>query len=220
MKLKRVWLVKLIFVLAFAIILAPKAKTTTASDADKPFYKNAMVNTYVYDEKGKRTKDKKILAGKAVGCYSMINYVGDKPYIMIGQNKYVAYMNVVGLDCQLNHNSYIYSSSGKRIKNSGVLLKNGSVTVYGGKKKINGSKYWAIGVGLYVKASNVETPKELLSFQGFIVLFGVGSLSYLHKIMVILFDVVLSIVEYALILIGLKNKFALDVLERVLLRFY
>ncbi|XJZ61488.1 hypothetical protein ACIA4R_09150 [Lactobacillus delbrueckii subsp. bulgaricus] len=60
MKLKRVWLVKLIFVLAFAIILAPKAKTTTASDADKPFYKNAMVNTYVYDEKGKRTKDKKI----------------------------------------------------------------------------------------------------------------------------------------------------------------
>ncbi|AQR53251.1 N-acetylmuramoyl-L-alanine amidase [Lactobacillus delbrueckii subsp. bulgaricus] len=100
-----------------------------------------------------------ILAGKAVGCYSMINYVGDKPYIMIGQNKYVAYMNVVGLDCQLNHNSYIYSSSGKRIKNSGVLLKNGLVTVYGGKKKINGSKYWAIGVGLYVKASNVETPK-------------------------------------------------------------
>ena len=159
MKLKRVWLVKLIFVLAFAIILAPKAKTTTASDADKPFYKNAMVNTYVYDEKGKRTKDKKILAGKAVGCYSMINYVGDKPYIMIGQNKYVAYMNVVGLDCQLNHNSYIYSSSGKRMKNSGVLLKNGSVTVYGGKKKINGSKYWAIGVGLYVKANNVETPK-------------------------------------------------------------
>lgn len=159
MKLKRVWLVKLIFVLAFAIILAPKAKTTAASDADKPFYKNAMVNTYVYDEKGKRTKDKKILAGKAVGCYSMINYVGDKPYIMIGQNKYVAYMNVVGLDCQLNHNSYIYSSSGKRMKNSGVLLKNGPVTVYGGKKKINGSKYWAIGVGLYVKASNVETPK-------------------------------------------------------------
>ena len=30
---------------------------------------------------------------------------------------------------------------------------------YGGKKKINGSKYWAIGVGLYVKANNVETPK-------------------------------------------------------------
>ena len=156
MKLKRVWLVKLIFVLAFALFWR-QGKDTTASDADKPFYKNAMVNTYVYDEKGKRTKDKKILAGKAVGCYSMINYVGDKPYIMIGQNKYVAYMNVVGLDCQLNHNSYIYSSSGKRIKNSGVLLKNGSVTVYGGKKKINGSKYWAIGVGLYVKASNVET---------------------------------------------------------------
>lgn len=118
-----------------------------------------MVNTYVYDEKGKRTKDKKILAGKAVGCYSMINYVDDKPYIMIGQNKYVAYMNVIGLDCQLNHNSYIYSSKGKRMKNSGVLLKNGSVTVYGGKKKINGRKYWAIGLGLYVKASNIETPK-------------------------------------------------------------
>ncbi|MCD5552913.1 hypothetical protein LOB11_09250 [Lactobacillus delbrueckii subsp. lactis] len=24
---------------------------------------------------------------------------------------------------------------------------------------MNGSKYWAIGVGLYVKANNVETPK-------------------------------------------------------------
>ena len=83
MKLKRVWLVKLIFVLAFAIILAPKAKTTAASDADKPFYKNAMVNTYVYDEKGKRTKDKKILAGKAVDRPKQVRGIYERGWLRL-----------------------------------------------------------------------------------------------------------------------------------------
>lgn len=35
---------------------------------------------------------------------------------------------------------------------------------------------------------------------------------------IILFDVILSIIEYALILLGMKNKFALDVLERIFIR--
>ncbi|GHV97187.1 hypothetical protein lacNasYZ03_16520 [Lactobacillus nasalidis] len=158
-KIKRSRLVKLLFVLAVAAFLAPVSGTKAVEASDQPFYKNAMVNTYVYNGNGKRTKDKKIIAGQAVPCYDMLNYVNDKVYIMVGSNKYVAYMNVVGLECKLKHNSYIYSSKGRRRANTGTLLKNGSVTIYGGKKTINGSKYWAIGVGLYVKASNLDIPK-------------------------------------------------------------
>lgn len=46
-----------------------------------------------------------------------------------------------------------------------------------------------------------------------------GGVLFNSTVMIILFDVVLSIVEYVLILLGVKNKFALDVLERILLRF-
>ncbi len=46
-----------------------------------------------------------------------------------------------------------------------------------------------------------------------------GDVLFNSTVMIILFDVVLSIVEYVLILLGVKNKFALDVLERILLRF-
>ncbi|MBT8812007.1 flippase [Lactobacillus delbrueckii subsp. bulgaricus] len=46
-----------------------------------------------------------------------------------------------------------------------------------------------------------------------------GDVLFDSTVMIILFDVVLSIVEYVLILLGVKNKFALDVLERILLRF-
>ncbi|ARR37422.1 flippase [Lactobacillus delbrueckii] len=46
-----------------------------------------------------------------------------------------------------------------------------------------------------------------------------GDVLFNSMVMIILFDVVLSIVEYLLILLGVKNKFALDVLERILLRF-
>ncbi|XJZ61484.1 flippase [Lactobacillus delbrueckii subsp. bulgaricus] len=46
-----------------------------------------------------------------------------------------------------------------------------------------------------------------------------GDVLFNSMVMIILFDVVLSIVEYVLILLGVKNKFALDVLERILLRF-
>lgn len=45
-----------------------------------------------------------------------------------------------------------------------------------------------------------------------------GSMMFKSTIIIILFDVVLSVLEYALILIGLKNKFALEALEYILLR--
>lgn len=46
----------------------------------------------------------------------------------------------------------------------------------------------------------------------------VGKMLFDSTIIIILFDVILSIIEYALILLGMKNKFALDVLERIFIR--
>ena len=46
-----------------------------------------------------------------------------------------------------------------------------------------------------------------------------GNAIFKSTIMIILFDVILSSLEYALILLGAKNKFALDVLEYILMRF-
>lgn len=137
-----------------------------ASADDETYYKTAMVNSYVYDQTGNRLKVKKITAGKAVLCHSNLIYVNDKPYIMIGNNKYVAYMNVVGLDVQLKHNSYIYNSKGIRRKYLGSLVKNGSVTLYGGARRLKyggKSKYWSIGVGLYIKSANIKIPKTTVA---------------------------------------------------------
>ncbi|GHV98060.1 hypothetical protein lacNasYZ03_18180 [Lactobacillus nasalidis] len=45
-----------------------------------------------------------------------------------------------------------------------------------------------------------------------------GSILFNSTIIIILFDVTLSTIEYGLILIGLRNKFALDALENIMMR--
>jgi O-antigen/teichoic acid export membrane protein len=74
--------------------------------------------------------------------------------------------------------------------------------------------------GLYKSGFWKEIFTYTLGAISIVIICFAGDVLFDSTVMVILFDVVLSIVEYALILIGLKNKFALDVLERVLLRFY
>ncbi|MCZ0788620.1 flippase [Lactobacillus delbrueckii subsp. allosunkii] len=74
--------------------------------------------------------------------------------------------------------------------------------------------------GLYKSGFWKEIFTYILGAISIVIICFAGDVLFDSTVMVILFDVVLSIVEYALILIGLKNKFALDVLERVLLRFY
>ena len=74
--------------------------------------------------------------------------------------------------------------------------------------------------GLYKSGFWKEIFTYILGEISIVIICFAGDVLFDSTVMVILFDVVLSIVEYALILIGLKNKFALDVLERVLLRFY
>lgn len=74
--------------------------------------------------------------------------------------------------------------------------------------------------GLYKSGFWKEIFTYILGAISIVIICFAGDVLFDSTVMVILFDVVLFIVEYALILIGLKNKFALDVLERVLLRFY
>ncbi|MBT9050679.1 flippase [Lactobacillus delbrueckii subsp. bulgaricus] len=73
--------------------------------------------------------------------------------------------------------------------------------------------------GLYKSGFWKEIFKYILGTISIVIICFAGDVLFNSTVMIILFDVVLSIVEYVLILLGVKNKFALDVLERILLRF-
>lgn len=73
--------------------------------------------------------------------------------------------------------------------------------------------------GLYKSGFWKEIFTYILGTISIVIICFAGDVLFNSTVMIILFDVVLSIVEYVLILLGIKNKFALDVLERILLRF-
>lgn len=73
--------------------------------------------------------------------------------------------------------------------------------------------------GLYKSSFWKEIFTYILGTISIVIICFAGDVLFNSTVMIILFDVVLSIVEYVLILLGVKNKFALDVLERILLRF-
>lgn len=73
--------------------------------------------------------------------------------------------------------------------------------------------------GLYKSGFWKEIFTYILGTISIVIICFAGDVLFNSTVMIILFDVVLSIVEYVLILLGVKNKFALDVLERILLRF-
>lgn len=73
--------------------------------------------------------------------------------------------------------------------------------------------------GLYKSGFWKEIFTYILGTMSIVIICFAGDVLFNSTVMIILFDVVLSIIEYVLILLGVKNKFALDVLERILLRF-
>ncbi|MFV4961614.1 flippase [Lactobacillus delbrueckii subsp. allosunkii] len=73
--------------------------------------------------------------------------------------------------------------------------------------------------GLYKSGFWKEIFTYILGTMSIVIICFAGDVLFNSAVMIILFDVVLSIIEYVLILLGVKNKFALDVLERILLRF-
>lgn len=73
--------------------------------------------------------------------------------------------------------------------------------------------------GLYKKEFWKDVLLYTLGSLAIVAVCYAGSILFTSTMAIILFDIILSIVEYVLILLGMKNKFAFDVLEHILVRF-
>lgn len=73
--------------------------------------------------------------------------------------------------------------------------------------------------GLYKKEFWKDVLLYTLGSLAIVAICYTGSILFTSTMAIILFDIILSIVEYVLILLGMKNKFAFDVLEHILVRF-
>ncbi|AUJ28358.1 SLAP domain-containing protein [Lactobacillus helveticus] len=140
-----------------------KGKTTTSEPSTQApkgatkVEKNLMHNAYVYDAKGKKIKGKmyKIsdeAGGKLIATYGT-KTIKKKPYYRVGENEYIAAGNIDGTLRFLKHNAYVYNQYGNR-DNTLKRKKNEQVATYGSAVKINGKKYYRIGIRQYIKKSN------------------------------------------------------------------
>lgn len=73
--------------------------------------------------------------------------------------------------------------------------------------------------GLYKKEFWKDVLLYTLGSLAIVAICYAGSILFTSTMAIILFDIILSIVEYVLILLGMKNKFVFDVLEHILVRF-
>lgn len=73
--------------------------------------------------------------------------------------------------------------------------------------------------GLYKKEFWKDVLLYTLGSLAIVAVCYAGSILFTSTMAIILFDIILSIIEYVLILLGMKNKFAFDVLEHILVRF-
>lgn len=140
-----------------------KGKTTTSEPSTQApkgatkVEKNLMHNADVYDAKGKKIKGKmyKIsdeAGGKLIATYGT-KTIKKKPYYCVGENEYIAAGNIDGTLRFLKHNAYVYNQYGNR-DNTLKRKKNEQVATYGSAVKINGKKYYRIGIRQYIKKSN------------------------------------------------------------------
>lgn len=140
-------------------------------------------NSYVYLANGKRNTNYKYngksypVIGKGASLQSSGTVtIKGKVYYNIGNGNFIKAANVATVNGKkapkvkassksklksvtLSHNSYVYDKKGKRIKNVKTLKKD-AVVPYVGTKTIKGKKYYNLGKGQYIKASNVVTPEE------------------------------------------------------------
>lgn len=119
--------------------------------------KNLMHNAYVYNEKGKRVKGKMYKVSDDEGSKLIATYgtktINKKVYYRVGENEYIAAGNIDGTLRFLKHNAYVYNQFGNRDNNL-KHKKNQQLATYGSAVKINGKKYYRIGIRQYVKKSN------------------------------------------------------------------
>ncbi|ALJ22840.1 N-acetylmuramidase [Lactobacillus gallinarum] len=119
--------------------------------------KNLMHNAHVYDGKGKRVKGKTFHINDDDGSKLISTYgtktIKKKPYYRVGEDEYIAAGNIDGTLRFLKHNTYVYNQYGNR-DNTLKRKKNEQVATYGSAIKINGKKYYRVGIRQYIKKSN------------------------------------------------------------------
>ncbi|EEW68131.1 putative bacterial surface layer protein [Lactobacillus helveticus DSM 20075 = CGMCC 1.1877] len=140
-----------------------KGKTTTSEPSTQApkgatkVEKNLMHNAYVYDAKGKKIKGKMYKISDEEGSKLIATYgtktIKKKTYYRVGENEYIAAGNIDGTLRFLKHNTYVYNQYGNR-DNTLKRKKNEQVATYGSAVKINGKKYYRIGIRQYIKKSN------------------------------------------------------------------
>ncbi len=140
-----------------------KGKTTTSAPSTQApkgttkVEKNLMHNAYVYDAKGKKIKGKMYKINDEEGSKLIATYgtktIKKKTYYRVGENEYIAAGNIDGTLRFLKHNAYVYNQYGNR-DNTLKRKKNEQVATYGSAVKINGKKYYRIGIRQYIKKSN------------------------------------------------------------------
>lgn len=114
-------------------------------------------NAYKYNKHGKRIGKGYISKGSTYYSKGAYKIRGKKYHKLEAKgNIYIKDGNLsprrLTKQVTLKHNAYQYNKHGKRAK-SGVLRKGDSYFVYG-SKHIHGKKYYEVGDGLYIKASN------------------------------------------------------------------
>lgn len=116
-----------------------------------------MHTAYVYNSKGKRVKGKTYKVTDEEGSKVISTYgtktINHKQYYRVGENEYIAAGNVDGTLKFLKRNSYVYNQYGNR-DNTLTKKKNTQIVTYGSAVKINGKKYYRIGIRQYIKKSN------------------------------------------------------------------
>ena len=115
-------------------------------------------NSYIYNNKGKATRNKGIKRLVIVRTYGApINIKGHMMY-RIGKNRYIKARNFAGTLRVLSHNSFVYDKNGKATRNKGVrrlLKKSRVVRAFDAPVKINGHMMYRVDNG-YVKVKNFK----------------------------------------------------------------
>ncbi|WEV70757.1 SLAP domain-containing protein [Lactobacillus sp. ESL0785] len=144
--------------LAFVSNVNPSANNVVvaAKKAKKAVKKAAEVkrSSSVYNKKGKKVAGH-FKTGKTIKVYGTKTIKGKK-YYSLGHGKYIAAKNVkLAKTVTFKKTSYVFNSKGKRVGEK-TFNKNKKIKVYG-TKTIKGKKYYSIGNGKYVLASNTTS---------------------------------------------------------------
>lgn len=143
-------------------LTASKKSTKPTTQAPKGAIKTEKVlmhTAYVYDSKGKRVKGKVYKVTDEDGSQVIATYgtktIKKKTYYRVGDDEYIAAGNVDGTLRFLTHNAYVYNQFGNRDNNL-KRKKDSQVVTYGSAIKINGKKYYRVGIRQYIKKSNFK----------------------------------------------------------------